>query len=124
MIKVFPRNGSKAGREPAAPGRYSTARDRRSGSGWLLEVVTYPDARAVEQVVRNLALVLLDRELVPEALVLFLRAGGNAEAAGGALLQSRQGWTQWPLSWRVVKLVLCESRPSQSPPIAPAMGGD
>jgi len=71
---------------------------------YLLEVVTYPDARVINQVARDTALVLLDRDILPEVLVLFLHPRGNVAAASGVVLQSPRGWTKWPLSWRVVKL--------------------
>jgi hypothetical protein len=71
---------------------------------YILEVATYPEARVIKQVARDTALVFLDRDVVPEVLVVFLHPRGNAAAADGAMLRSRRGWTNWPLSWRVVKL--------------------
>jgi hypothetical protein len=37
-------------------------------------------------------------------VVLFLHPKGNIEAAGAVNLRSRQGWTDWRLSWRIAKL--------------------
>ncbi len=71
---------------------------------YLLEVATYPYARVIKQVARDTALVLLDRDILPEVLVLFLHPRGNVEAASGAVMNSRRGRTNWPLSWKVVKL--------------------
>jgi hypothetical protein len=71
---------------------------------YILEIPTYPDARVPAQAARDTALVYLDRGIVPEVLVLFLRPKGKIEAAGSAELQSRRGWTKWRLSWRAVKL--------------------
>jgi predicted transposase YdaD len=71
---------------------------------YLLEVVTYPDARVVMQVTRDAALVLLDRDILPEVVVMFLRPRGNVEAASVATLRSRRGFASWPLSWKVVRL--------------------
>jgi hypothetical protein len=71
---------------------------------YLLEIMTYPDARVIKQVVRDTALVLLDRDVLPEVVVLFLRPKGSVEVAGEAVLRSRNGFTSWPLSWKVVKL--------------------
>lgn len=71
---------------------------------YLLEVMTYPDARVIKQVIRDTALVLLDREVLPEVVVIFLHPRGNVEAVSDAILRSREGFTSWPLSWKVVKL--------------------
>jgi len=71
---------------------------------FVLEIATYPEARVVEQVVSNTALVYLDRQIVPDVLVLFLHPRGNAPAIGATTLRSRHGWTTWPLSWRIVEL--------------------
>jgi hypothetical protein len=71
---------------------------------YVLEIATYPEARVVKQVARDTALVFLDRDIIPEVLVLFLRPRGNVDAVGGAAMRSRRGWTNWPLSWKVVKL--------------------
>jgi hypothetical protein len=71
---------------------------------YVLEVETHPDPRVIKQVARDTALVLLDRDLVPEVLVVFLHPRGNVDAAASAALGSRRGWTSWPLSWKVVKL--------------------
>jgi hypothetical protein len=57
-----------------------------------------------EQVVSDTALVYLDRQIVPDVLVLFLHPRGNAPAVGAATLRNRHGWTTWPLSWRIVEL--------------------
>jgi hypothetical protein len=40
---------------------------------FILEIYTYPDARAVDQVVDDTILVYLDRRVVPEVLVLLHR---------------------------------------------------
>ena len=37
-------------------------------------------------------------------MVLFLHPKGNIEAAGAVNLRSRQGWTDWRLSWKIAKL--------------------
>jgi hypothetical protein len=71
---------------------------------YLLEIATYPEARVVEQVVRGAALVYLDRQIVPDVLVLVLHPRGDALPAGAVTMRSRQGWTTWPLSWRTVRL--------------------
>jgi len=70
----------------------------------VLEIATYPEARVADQVVDDTALVYLDRRVLPEVVVLFLHPKGNIEAAGAVNLRSRQGWTDWRLCWRIVKL--------------------
>jgi hypothetical protein len=79
-------------------------RGRAVPDPFVLEIATYPEARVAEQVVGDTALVYMDRGVVPDVLVLFLRPRGKAAAAGSATLRSRGGLTKWDLSWRVVKL--------------------
>ncbi|HEV3165768.1 MAG TPA: hypothetical protein VGZ22_17200 [Isosphaeraceae bacterium] len=71
---------------------------------YVLEVATYPDTRLLEQVLRDLTLVYLDRRVLPEVLALVLHPKGNIVAANKLELQSPQRWTQWRVSWRVVEL--------------------
>jgi hypothetical protein len=71
---------------------------------YVLEIATYPEARVIEQVVRATALVYLDRQVVPDVLVVFLHPRGNVLTARSTTMRSRQGWTTWPLSWRTVEL--------------------
>jgi hypothetical protein len=78
---------------------------------YVLEIATYPEARVVEQVVRARALVYLDRQVVPDVLVLVLNPRGNSLPAGATTMRSRHGWTTWPLSWRTVR---CWTVPAES----------
>jgi predicted transposase YdaD len=71
---------------------------------FILEMATYPDARVPSQAVRDTALVYLERNIVPEVIVLFLREKGHVEAADSVSLHSRRGLTKWDLSWKAVKL--------------------
>jgi hypothetical protein len=71
---------------------------------FILEIATYPEARAALQAVRDMTLVYLDREVLPEVLVLVLHPKGNQRVAGLADLQSALGWTRWQAIWRVVEL--------------------
>ena len=77
---------------------------QKQPSLFILEIATYPDARVIQQVCRDVALVYLDRDVLPEVLVLFLHPKGNMEPAASAALSSPQGWTNWNLSWRAVEL--------------------
>jgi hypothetical protein len=71
---------------------------------YIVEIATYPEARVADQILDDTALVLLDRRVLPEVVVLFLHARGNDEAASSVDLRSRRGFTTWHVSWRIVKL--------------------
>jgi hypothetical protein len=71
---------------------------------YVLELATYPDQRVLEQVLRDMTLVYLDRRVLPEVLVLVLRPKGNVPADDSQELQSPQGWTRWRVNWKVIKL--------------------
>ncbi len=71
---------------------------------YILEFATYPDARVPSQAVRDAAAVLLERNVLPEVLVLFLHEKGNVPAADSIELTSRKGFTTMRLSWRAIKL--------------------
>jgi hypothetical protein len=71
---------------------------------YILEIATYPDARVPSQAVRDTALGLLERGVLPEVLVLFLHKKGNVAAASSVELKSRKGFTRMKLWWRAVKL--------------------
>ncbi len=79
-------------------------RGRAEPDPLVLEIATYPEARVAEQVVGDTALVYMDRGVVPDVLVLFLRPRGKAAAAESATLHSHGRLTKWDLSWRAVKL--------------------
>jgi hypothetical protein len=71
---------------------------------FVLEIATYPDARVSRQVTRNVALVYLDRDVLPEVVVLFLHPKGNVAAAHSTSLNSPRSWTNWQVSWKAVEL--------------------
>jgi hypothetical protein len=71
---------------------------------FILELATYPDARLLEQVLRDMTLVYLDRRALPEVLALILHPKGNLRASDALDLQSPRGWSQWRVRWRVVEL--------------------
>ena len=71
---------------------------------YILEIATYPDARVPSQAVRDAVLSLLERNVLPEVVVLFLHEKGNVPAADSVELHSRKGFTHLKLSWRAVKL--------------------
>jgi predicted transposase YdaD len=71
---------------------------------YILEFATYPDARVPSQAVRDAVISLLERNVLPEVVVLYLHEKGNVPAADSAELHSRKGFTHLKLSWRAVKL--------------------
>src|SRR5262249_52687116 len=71
---------------------------------FIIEIATDPDARVPSQAVQDTALVYLERQIVPEVIVLFLRKKGHVKAANSVTLRSRRGLTKWSLSWKAVKL--------------------
>ena len=62
----------------------ATCRGREGPELFVLELATYPDRRVEEQVLRDAALVYLDRRVVPEVLTVVLRPKGNLRVGGEA----------------------------------------
>jgi hypothetical protein len=71
---------------------------------YILEIATYPEARVAHQVLADTARVYLDRQVLPEVVVLFLHPKGNVAALDAMNLISPQGLTDLKLSWRIAKL--------------------
>ena len=71
---------------------------------FIIEIATDPDARVPSQAIQDPALVYLERQTVPEVIVLFLRKKEHVKAADSVTLRSRRGLTKWSLSWKAVKL--------------------
>jgi hypothetical protein len=69
---------------------------------YILEIATYPEARVAHQVLADTAMVYLDRQVLPEVVVLFLHPNGKALDAIN--LSSPEGLTELKLSWRIAKL--------------------
>src|SRR5262245_18047994 len=65
-------------------------RGRATTGLFIVEISTYPYARLAQQATRDAMLVYLDREILPEVLVLVLHSQGNQQAAGGLTLQSEE----------------------------------
>jgi hypothetical protein len=80
----------------------------RPGAGrpdlFVVEIATDPEARIAEQVFADLALVYLDRGVLPEAVVLVLRPKGRLRAPGRFDERGRHGWSRLQAKWRVVNL--------------------
>jgi hypothetical protein len=71
---------------------------------FVLEMATYPERRLLEQVVRDLTLVYLDRRELPEVLALILCPKGNYRVDDSIVLRSPRGWTTWRVRIKVVEL--------------------
>jgi hypothetical protein len=71
---------------------------------FVVEIFTYPDARAVHQALEDALQVYLDRKVLPEVLVVFLHPKGKLKIAGTATLRSNQGFTELNASWKIVRL--------------------
>src|SRR5262249_42285221 len=76
----------------------------KEGDFYIAEMWTYPDKRIAEQVMADATLVLQDRGVLPEILVLVLCAKGNVEAEEETEVVSREGWTRLRLKWRTIKM--------------------
>jgi hypothetical protein len=79
-------------------------RGRTKADIYIVEIATYPDARVPSQAVRDTALGFLERNVLPEVLVVFLHEKGNVPAADSIELRSRKGFTTLNLRWRALKL--------------------
>jgi hypothetical protein len=81
---------------------------RLSGSSrlcrYLVEVATYPEKRAVEQLVRGALLTRLNFGRLPEVVALVLRRKGRFRIPELLHEESEEGWTELRLRWRVVEL--------------------
>ena len=49
---------------------------------YVLEITTYPDSEERDQVLNGVALILLDRGIIPEVVSLVLAARGNQQLTG------------------------------------------
>lgn len=71
---------------------------------FLLEIEAYPDQETIEQVRRDLAMVLLTRNVIPDMLVVVLRPKGNLRIEPEQIAGSAHGLTELRLKVRVVNL--------------------
>jgi hypothetical protein len=79
-------------------------RGRAETGLFIVEISTYPYARLAQQAARDAMLVFLDREILPEVLVLVLHPHGNQQAAGELTLHSAEGLTRLQVTWRTIEL--------------------
>src|SRR5205823_5012070 len=79
-------------------------RGRRREQLYVIEVATYPERRAQEQLVRDTMLVYLNYRVVPDAVAVVLRPKGRLQIASSMAEPSSEGWSELALRWRVVEL--------------------
>jgi hypothetical protein len=78
--------------------------DHPTPSVFLVEVTTYPDKEERDQVMEDVALVLLERRVVPEVISIVLSTRGNQTLEGEHQRTSRHGRTSLLCKWEVVRL--------------------
>jgi hypothetical protein len=71
---------------------------------YVVEIATYPEQRLYKQLLRDTALVYLDRQVLPEVLAVILHPKGTLRVANDFRVRSPQGWSEWTMNWRVVEL--------------------
>lgn len=70
----------------------------------LVEIETCPDRAVDQQVLDDLMLIAVDRQVVPEVVSLVLKPKGNLTVSGTVVRTSPQGRTRVSGSWPVVRL--------------------
>jgi hypothetical protein len=88
---------------------WRTGRDRPEPH--VVEIATYPELRAAEQALRDLLLVYLIRNEVPNVLVLVLRPKGQLRVPDHARRPSADAVTELGGRWRVVELWTIPAEP-------------
>jgi hypothetical protein len=71
---------------------------------FLLEVFSYPDARAERQIFEKMALVFLDRGILPEVVAIYLQSRGNVQVQPHFEQASRLGSSSLHGKWRQLEL--------------------
>jgi hypothetical protein len=71
---------------------------------YLIEAATHPETRIAGQILDDTAAFRLVHRALPEVMVLYLRPGGQIEAAGSAEVRSPRGLTSWDVRWRAIRL--------------------
>ena len=79
-------------------------RGRDHPEPYVAEIVTYSEQRAAEQALRDLLLVYLIRNEVPNVLILVLRPKGQLRVLDHARRPGSDGVTELGGRWRVVEL--------------------
>jgi hypothetical protein len=68
---------------------------------FLIEIAAFPETRAMEQALAEIAMVYMDRGELPEVVVLVLHPKGQVTLEDHAERTSRLGWTTLAATWHV-----------------------
>jgi hypothetical protein len=71
---------------------------------FLIEIEAYPDQETLEQIRRDLAMVILTRNVIPDILVVVLLPKGNLRIDPKHIAASANGWTELAVTVRVVNM--------------------
>src|SRR5438477_6930986 len=71
---------------------------------YIIEIESYADSTAPEDLLDDVMLVYQDRRELPDVLILVLRPKGQVHVGDHLALRSRGGLTELRASWRVVAL--------------------
>lgn len=71
---------------------------------FLIEIEAYPDQETMEQIRRDLAMVMLTRNVIPDMLVVVLLPKGNLRIDPEHIAASAHGWTELQVKVRVVNM--------------------
>jgi hypothetical protein len=71
---------------------------------YLVEIESRPEPRKLETLAADLMLVLLDRGILPELVVVFLAQAGRPSLPPRHLILSRRGWSRLEATWQPVEL--------------------
>jgi hypothetical protein len=81
-----------------------TFADQPTPTPFLVEIEAYPETDTLEQIRRDLAMVLLTRGVVPDILLLVLRPKGNLALSAEQVVASARGLTEFRLRIHVINL--------------------
>jgi hypothetical protein len=70
----------------------------------IVEIATYPERRANDQMARDAMVVFLGRRVLPTLLTLVLHSKGNLRLTGDHEWTCRSGRTRLSLQWQVIEL--------------------
>jgi hypothetical protein len=81
-----------------------TFSDQPAPEPFLIEIETYPEQDTLDQIRKDVAMVLLTRGVVPDVLLLVLCPKGNLAIAPEQIVHSARGLTELRLKVHVVNL--------------------
>jgi hypothetical protein len=81
-----------------------TFADKPTPDPFLIEIEVYPEQETLEQIRKDVAMVLLTRDVVPDVLLLVLRPRGNLSLGPEQTVASARGLTELRLRIHAVNL--------------------